>query len=230
MKLLRILRALIWLLLLFASGAGGWQLGRARTDGKGRLSVPAEVVARPGRITLIHAAAPANIIWHVCPTTQRPDVLPLDNGHSLVFVAAPGQYELIAWSAADGQPTEAATCVVRVEPEAPPDPLSEKLRAAWAKESSPQRDRHRELLAGLYEAAGGTVKQPTLRTLGDLYAALRNAAGTLMPADALPVLRAAIGEELQSALSADPDAALTDALRSKCADVFRRIAGALYQL
>jgi hypothetical protein len=229
MRLLKVLRALLWLLLLFASGLGGWRVARPRNDG-GVLKVPGEVVARPGRIALIPAEAPARVVWHTCPGSPAPDVLPLDDGHTLVFVGGPGRYELIAWSAAGGQPTEAAKCVVRVEPEAPPDRLGEKLRAAWAKESSPQRDRQRELLAGLYEAAGETVKQPTLRTLGDVYAALRNAAGTLMPADALPALRAAIADELRSALPADPDVVLDDALRSKGADAFRRIAAALNQV
>jgi len=229
MRLLKLLRLLLWLLVLVGTGTGGWYVARARLEG-GALSVPAEVAARPGRITLIHAEAPAKVMWHACPAAEPPDLLPLDDGRSLVFVAGPGRYELIAWSASGGQPTEAASCVVHVEPPTPPDRLTEKLRAAWAKETSPQRDRQRELLAGLYEAAGETVRQPSLRTLGDVYAALRNAAGTLMPADALSALRAAIAEVLRSFLPADPEATLDDTLRTRCVDAFRRIAATLNQL
>ena len=197
--------------------------------------LPAELRARPGRLTLIRATASGRVCWHVCPAPQAPDALPLGDGKELVFVAAQaGNYELIAWTAGSDGPTEATHCTVKVEseePPIPPDPLLEKLRAAWSQESDPQRTTRRDLLAAVYRtAADTTIKSSTLHNLGELFTALRQAANAVLPDDALPNIRAAIGEELRKTLPLDPETKMDDAMREKCSTTFRRIADALKTL
>src|SRR5437879_336621 len=110
-------RLIVWLLLALGGVIGGWSAGRYRpVTASTPPTVPAEVTARPGRLTLIRAAAGSRVCWHVCPAATPPDVLPLADGKQLVFVApAAGRYELIAWSAAADGPTEAGHCTVIVE-------------------------------------------------------------------------------------------------------------------
>src|SRR5438046_3090876 len=77
----------------------------------------------------------------------------------------------------------------------------------------------------LYRVAGQeTVRQPQLHTAGDLFAALQQAAKTLLPADALSKVRAVIAAELREKLPTSPDAPLDAAARDRCAEQFARVA------
>ena len=194
--------------------------------------LPAEITARPGRLTLIKANAASRVCWHVCPACQSPDILPLADGKELVFVAAvAGKYELIAWSAGPDGPTEATHCTVKVEseePPRPPDPLVAKLQAAWRDESDPQRQSRLHLLAGVYRiAADEIVMRESVERVGDLHVALRTAAKAVLADDALPRVRAVIADELRKVLPLDPDVVLEPTLRQKAAETFRRIGDAL---
>jgi hypothetical protein len=171
------LRVLIRLIVLILTALGGWSAARVRTMTALPTppALPAEVTARPGHLAVIRADANSRVCWHVCPAPQPPDVLQLGDGKELVFVAAQaGRYELIAWSAAGDVPSEAAHCVVKVEPEAPPAPpdaFQEKLRAAWSAETDPQRFIRRDLLAGVFRiAANDFANSANLKTVGELLA------------------------------------------------------------
>lgn len=229
-------RLAMFIVLIVTAVAGGFSAGRQRLAVASEPPVlPSEVVARPGRLTLIRANSAARVCWHVCPAAQSPDILPLTDGKELVFVAAAaGRYELIAWTAGSDGPTEAAHCVVRVEPEkppVPPDPLAAKLRAAWAAETDPLRVMRRDLLAGIYRTAiEDTIRQPALHTVGDLFTALRQAAKAVLPDDALPQVRGAIAEELRKSLPVEPEVELDTPTRERCVTVFRRIADGLMGL
>ena len=68
------------------------------------------------------------------------------------------------------------------------------------------------------------MRQPQLQTVGDLLAALQRAAGSLLPADALPKVRAAVATELRAKLPTDPAAPLDAAARERCREQFERVA------
>src|SRR5207245_8352036 len=105
------------------------------------------------------------------------------------------------------------------------------LQAAWAAEAAGDRAGQRDKLASLYRVAGqDTVRQPQLHTVGDLLAALQQAAKIVLPADALPKVRAAIAAELKTTLPTNPDAPLDTATRDRCAEQFARVAKALESL
>ena len=110
-------------------------------------------------------------------------------------------------------------------PPEPPDPLAVALRTAWAAEAGADKFHQRELLASLYRvAAQDTVRQPQLQTVGDLLGAVQQAARSLLPADALPKVRAAIAAELRTKLPTDPAAPLDAAARERCREQFERVA------
>ena len=197
------------------------------------VRLPAEVQGRPGRLIAIEADAGGHLVrWHACPGPDRPDTWTTPDGRTLLFVTpTPGRYELIAWTAAGDVPSEAARCTVRVEEPAPPDPFVTALAAAWAGESAADKVHQRDLLAGLYRAAAtDTVKQPKLQTLADLLATMQQAAKGLLPAEALPRVRAAVADELRRVLPAAATTPLDDALRERCGKEFLHIADALEAL
>lgn len=229
-------RLLLSILLALLGAAGGWASRAHRwSDAPAPPVLPPDVKAKPGRLTLIATEAAHRVCWHACRGPEAPDLLPLNDGRQLVFVAArPGEYELIAWSAAGDTATDAALCRVRVEAEVPlpaPDAFVQKLRAAWSVETDAQKLTRRDLLAGLYRSAADAASRPPgPRTIGELFTSLRQASQALMPDAALPFVRSAIAEELRRLLPTAPEAALDSALREQAAAAFRRIADALSSL
>src|SRR5207248_7165263 len=184
------------------------------------LRLPVEVRGRPGRLVTIQAeTAAAQVRWHACRGPDTPDLWHSPDGKTLLFsTPAPGRYELIAWTATGGVPSEAVGCTVLIETPEPPvppplpepvDPFQAALQTAWAGETAADRAAQRDRLASLYRVAGqDTVRQPQLHTVGDLLAALQQAVKIVLPADALPKIRAAIAAELRTALPTNPDAPL----------------------
>jgi hypothetical protein len=242
----RWLRALLLFLLVGTAAGGAAILGRDHPRPAARrdpppLRLPAEVRGRPGRLVTVEADTPAaHVRWHACRGADIPDLWPSPDGKTLLFCTpTPGRYELIAWAAAGDVPTDAVGCSVFIETPEPPvppppepaDPFRAALRAAWDAETAPDRAAHRDRLASLYRVAGqDTVRQPQLHTAGELFAALRQAAASLVPADALPTVRAAIAAELRATLPTAPDAPLDAATRDRCAEAFARVSQALDSL
>src|SRR3954454_13720783 len=100
------------------------------------LTGPARVTGRTSRLVVINAETPATTVrWHACPGPDRPDLWPAPDGKTLLFcVPMPGTYELWAWTAVNGEPTEAVGVTVVIEtPEPPPAPdaFPAALKAAW---------------------------------------------------------------------------------------------------
>jgi hypothetical protein len=182
-------------------------------------------------LVTVTAETPAALVrWHACDGPDRPDLWHSPDGETLLLCTpTPGRYQLWAWTAVNGEPTEPVGCTVLIEtpppPPAPPEPFAVALRAAWDAEVSPDKAKQRDLLASLYRvAAGDTVRQPQLQTVGDLFAALQQAARSLLPADALPKIRAAVAAELQTTLPTAASAPLDAATRDRCGEQFTRVA------
>lgn len=242
MRVRRWLRRLLVILLLATTAAGATMLGRPNRREPAPLRLPSEVRGRPGRLVTVQAETPAaQVRWHACRGPDVPDLWHSPDGKTLLFsTPAAGRYDLIAWTASGGLPSEAVGCTIVIEtpeppvPPAPPepaDPFLSALRAAWASETAVNRAGQRDKLASLYRIAGlDTVRQTQLHTVGDLFAALQQAAKIVLPADALSKVRATIAAELRAALPTNPETPLDAATRDRCAAQFARVAKALESL
>lgn len=241
MRLPRWLRRLL-ILLFLAITAVGSVLVRPTGSQPAPLRLPTEVRGRPGRLVTIQAETPtAQVRWHACRGPDVPDLWHSPDGKTLLFsTPAAGRYDLIAWTATAGLPSEAVGCTVLIETPEPPvpppppepvDPFRAALQAAWAGEIAADRAAQRDRLASLYRVAGqDTVRQPQLHTVGDLLGALQQAAKIVLPANALAKVRAAIAAELRTALPVNPDTSLDAATRDRCAEQFARVAKAIESL
>jgi hypothetical protein len=242
MRLPRWLRRLLILLLLATTAVGATVVGRPNWRQPAPLRLPTEVRGRPGRLVTIEAETPAaQVRWHACRGPDVPDLWHSPDGKTLLFsTPSAGRYDLIAWTATGGRPSEAVGCTVVIEtpepptPPPPPEPVDAfraALQAAWAGETAADRAAQRDRLASLYRIAGqDTVRLPQLRTVGDLFAALQQAAKVVLPAGSLSRVRAAIAAELRTTLPTNPDAPLDASLRDRCAEQFVRVAKALESL
>jgi hypothetical protein len=114
-----------------------------------------------------------------------------------------------------------------VPPPAPADPLKARLKAAFdADMAAPDARRSQALdLAALYRQVAKLAQDKTVLTSGDLLARKKAAAATLVGADALKTVRAAVGAELGAIMPTD--APLTDGQRAATAAVLTKIATAL---
>ncbi|HTK77620.1 MAG TPA: hypothetical protein VL371_20310 [Gemmataceae bacterium] len=236
MRLPRWFRRLLILLLLATTAAGATAVSRSRSNPPAPLRLPAEVRGRPGRLVTIQAdTTAAQVRWHACRGPDMPDLWHSPDGKTLVLsTPAAGRYDLIAWTATGGLPSEAVGCTVVIEspeppvPPQPPEPVDAfqtALKAAWVAETAADRGAQRDRLASLYRIAGqDTVRQPQLHTVGDLLAALQQAAKSVLPTDALSKVRAAIAAELRTALPTNPDTPLDTTTRDRCAEQFARVA------
>jgi len=116
------------------------------------------------------------------------------------------------------------------DPNPPSDPLFAELQKLYTADSSPQKAAHVATLAGLFRTAGqAALRDDTVKTTGQLCAKLKNAAGLLLPADAIKAIREKLGADCLSALG-KTDAPLTDASRDAAKLLFDRVAGLLENL
>lgn len=116
------------------------------------------------------------------------------------------------------------------KPPEPVDPLRSKLKTAFDEDSTPlaQRRERAKDLAALYRQAAKLASDPAVTTSGELLRKVREAAGTLVGADALKEVRRVAGMELAGILPTD--AALTAAQREQAEQVFKRLAEILEEI
>jgi hypothetical protein len=112
-----------------------------------------------------------------------------------------------------------------------PSPLVKALQAAYDGEADPQRNQHLALLAanlGNTVALGKASGQ--LKTAQDLDLYVKGSATAVIGADALPVVRKAVGAYLTTKLPTDPTTPLTDALWATASTEYGNVAAALEQV
>jgi hypothetical protein len=156
-----------------------------------------------------------------------------DTRTAVVVAVQPGRFRLLAWSAVNGAPTDAAECVVVISgpippptPPGPADPLEADLRAALAKEP----DGHEKMaeLAKACQTAATAARDPAN---GDVKAVRDIFAGQIREriAPKLPFVRGVVVRFLDSKLplTATP---LTDELRGAIAHTFETIAATLERI
>ena len=113
------------------------------------------------------------------------------------------------------------------KPPEPADPLRAKLRAAYDADpaDAAQKRTHARDLAALYRQAAKLAQDAAVATSGELLGRVRDAAGTLIGADALRECRRCVGAELGALLPTDD--ALAPDQRKAAADLFTRLAAIL---
>ena len=190
------------------------------------LTLPAEVKASPGRLVVIAAETTAvDVLWKV-PAGLDVQV----RGREVFLVPlAPGRYTVLAIAAAGDKPL-AAECTLIVQAPSPVDDFLAKLKSAYAADPSPAKAKLKESLASLYKvAATNSVKDPDIKTVGDLLALMHSAADNLGLGDKkiLTGVRTLIAGELEQSLGDVPTKPLDDILRGKASAVFLRISTAL---
>jgi hypothetical protein len=115
-------------------------------------------------------------------------------------------------------------------PPPPADPLAAKLKTAFDGDPAQLdvRKGHAKDLAELYRQAAKLTADPAVTTSGELLGKVRDAAGTLVGADALRECRKVVGAELAMLLPTDDT--LTDDQRKAVAALFAKLAGILDSL
>jgi hypothetical protein len=106
----------------------------------------------------------------------------------------------------------------------PTDPFAAAVAAAYAAEADPQKAAYVQKLAALYSQAAAMMDADTSKTMGELFTKLKAASGTLLPATALPKVRAVVGADENAVLGTDPAKAVD---KAACKAEFTKCAAAL---
>jgi len=138
----------------------------------------------------------------------------------------PGSYRYIAvGSSKEGDLVRVDFSVVIDGPPTPPDPFIAAVTDAYSKETGVDKAKQVATLASLYKTAlTTTLNDPTVKTVGDLFQDLKVASGTLLPADAIPLVRKVIGDRLGKSLGTS---ATTPIDKKLITDEFQAIVSAL---
>ena len=196
------------------------------------VALPAEVKASPGRLVKLTAETTGtHVRWALA--SDDADLIPFPDGKTALFCSAKaGRFLVLAWTAAAGEPSEAARCWVVVgdpkpEPDPKPaDPLAAEFRKLLAEDPSADKVAHLIQLAAVYREAVAFAERAEVGTVADLAGRIRAAAASLLPADALVPVRKRIADEVAKQLPVD-DRPLDASTRKLAAKVFARIANAL---
>jgi hypothetical protein len=201
------------------------------------LTLPATIQVGPGRLKKIEVKTDTKtaVKWFVSSTDA--DLIPSESGKYAIFASTvPGVYQVVAYTSDNNGPSDPAICQITVGvpvppvPPAPSDPFFATLTTAW-KAEAPGQQATVQQLAALYQTAGSsTINDTSLNTAGDFLAKVKAAADSLIPATALPKVRAALATELSSHLPTAPTAPLDAATRQTIGAQFVRMANLLEAL
>lgn len=221
-------------LLLAVFGTLPFSVAQPQDELPPTLKVPAEVKAPPATICEVKAETTCKVVvWVVL--TPGLSARPIDGGRVLLFAGPTGRYECLAYTARGDVPSDPARCVIVIgtpgpepkPPDPPADPLRAKLKVAFDADNAPlaqKREQTRDL-AALYRAAAKLAEDSAVGTSGELLRRVRDAAGTLVGADALKDVRRVVGGELATLLPID--VALTGSQRTTIAALFRQLSDIL---
>lgn len=186
----------------------------------GRLAID----ANGGKVKFVVVGGPVESFREYDP---NPDLVVLR-----IWSDTPAVAYLVAWSAKDSLPSEAAVCTITIGDKptpgptpGPADPLTQKLQAAYAAEVGKAKQVELAYLAATCEGLVGVVGQA--QTVGELFARFSkalHAEGLGIPQGALPLVMRALGDYVNGQLGTDPAAAL-DANKAKA--TFQALAAAL---
>lgn len=219
------------------------------------LTLPEKVQGKVGSFITIAAQTPGkNVSWLVIDPGLNlfPSELLRDTKTAIVVAAQPGTYRILAAAALGDEVSALVVCKVIVgdeqappsvvpvtQPVEPPPPatpatpiradsFTENLQRAYFADPDGQKvKRVRDLIAH-YRRLSSVVNDTSLRSTTDVLVLLQRSQAALMPNDALPFIRKAIGEELDKSLASTKP--LDTAARNDLAKTFTRIADVLEKM
>jgi len=207
------------------------------------IQLPERIEAKPGRLLVLEAVTTGKMLRWVS-LSDGADVVPYLEHKALFVAPTEGEYRVLVYTALGDVPSPPAICVVVVgkpRPPGPPkpvptppqpsdDPLIRTLRPLYDADRNPAKAEQIIALIALYREAVRFAEIAELRTTAELAARLKTAAGVLLPPDALPTLRRAIGDEIGKGLGTDAEKPLTPEVRRQAAELFGRIATVLEEI
>lgn len=203
-----------------------------------KVELPAELTAKPGRLIQISAKSEQKTIrWFLAGGDA--DLIIMESTRTAIFSAMePGNYKIVAYSAAGDVPSEPAICVVSVGDPKPPspiipplpsDPLATALAAIWGGLQEPDRMASKSGLTEAFRQGVTLADDKALLDLGAFTAALRKARMAKVSDGKLMAIRERIGEELAT-LGEDSQTAFGPELRAKAKAICGRVVAALEAL
>lgn len=203
------------------------------------VTLPIEIRGEPGQFVRILAQSSGpEVRWYSCDHGLNlfPVDLLKDSKTAVAVALRPGRYRLLAWTAQGDVPSEAAVCVVTIgdppnpgpDPPNPPlppvDPFLAALQAAFASDLDPGKVGHKANLSALYRQGASMVSTRTeLKTWGELFDVMTQAAATLGVKGKLMPLQGVLQSKLASALPTARTTALDAGGRKLAHDTFTSI-------
>ena len=177
------------------------------------ISLPEELKLQPGRLAKLEAKTTGKTVRWINLDPDNLDLIPSESGRWVIISAAKaGTYRVAAYTALNGEPTEAAICAVTVagpkppDPPVPPippqptDPLAKELQALYTADPAPAELKRQVTmqLANLYREGVKMCDDPAYETVGAYHAALKGKAPLV--GDTLLPMRERMGLELAGVL------------------------------
>lgn len=213
------------------------------------VKLPAEVRVQPGRLAPVRIEFDGDDVrWDTPPELDvfreySPD--PKDV-RLRVQGWTKGAYRVVAVSCKGGKLSEFAACVVIVGDGVPPvppgpnppptpptptpvppdDPAAQRLKEAFRKDVDAVADKlaNCATLSAFFVAMSAHVKDPSVKTVGDLLADYRAAIPSVLKPTAIPAIRKQIGAEVAAVIGDDPEREISPDLRDKLVKLFELLA------
>jgi hypothetical protein len=217
------------------------------------VTIPAEVRGQPGRllpIAITHDGE--DVAWYVPPTIDAFREYSSDPKDVRLRLQCwtPGKYEVIAQSCKGGKMSGFKACSVIIEgnnptpppnpptpippgpfpppnpPPIPDDPVARRLRDAYSTDRGTVTEKHeaKRLLSGFFEAMAGHVKDPSVKTVGDLLGDYRAAIPSVLKPGVLDAVRRQTAREIADIVGDDAGRQIDPELREKLIKLFEFLA------
>ena len=197
-----------------------------------KVELPATLNAKPGRLIQITAKTEQKAVkWFLASSDA--DLIVMESTKTAIFSAMiPGDYRLIAYTAASDVPSDPSICIVTVgniAPIPPNDPLAVALENIWGALQEPDSKTSKAALIATYRDGAALVDDPKIVDFGAFHAALLAARRKRLADDKLLTIRERISAEWQT-LGDAPETLLTSEIRGKIRNIMARVVAALEKL
>lgn len=178
-------------------------------------TIPSTLSVAPGKLATLTITTSGNKCkWRVigAPIDSFREYTPDTDSITLRLIAYEnGTAYLLAWSAKDSLPSDAAVCVITIGDSPTPDPtpvneLTQAFQRGYDSETNPKRKQYLEYLQSVYMGAGSLLTEAiTTRVLFEKLRAAYFAPGLGFKEDEMIYLRNAIGKHLAKYLPSGAD-------------------------
>jgi hypothetical protein len=197
-----------------------------------KVELPEKLNAKPGRLIQITAKTEQKAVkWFLASSDA--DLIVMESTKTAIFSAMiPGDYRLIAYTAASDVPSDPSICIVTVgniAPIPPNDPLAVALANIWGALQEPDSKTSKAALIATYRDGAALVDDPKIVDFGAFHAALLAARRKRLADDKLLTIRERISAEWQT-LGDAPETLLTSEIRGKIRNIMARVVAALEKL